>query len=164
MHLFHSQPSPNILQSDHSFRSVGEATQEQMRGSTFPLFPTHYLHPYPHQGVMQVTQRDSPQGASWATSMAWCKEYGHCSEKSGCGSKRQKMNDSRSPSILHQSRRHSICCEQTLKDSGWVWLPTDRSAAAGILLEKAGGERTVMLESRRNVISKAKSCELDEHS
>lgn len=27
-----------------------------------------------------------------------------------------------------------------------------------------GGERTVMLESRRNVISKAKSCELDEHS
>lgn len=140
--LLRSQPSPNISQSDHSFCSMGEATQEQIiRGFTLPLFPTHYLHPYPHQGVMmQVTCRDSPQGERWATSMASYKGYGHCSEKSGCGSKRQKMDDSRSPSIrLAPQRRRLICYEQTLKDSGWVLLPTDRNAATRNLLEKAGG-------------------------
>lgn len=91
--LFHSQPSPNISQGNRSFCSVGEATQEQIiRGFTLPLFPTYYLHPYPHQGVMQVTWRDSPQGASWATSMASCKDMATALESQGVAAKgRRRM-------------------------------------------------------------------------
>lgn len=48
------------------------------------------------------------------------------------------MDDSRFPLCLAPQQRHSIFYEQTLKDSEWAWLPTDRSAVARNLLEKAG--------------------------
>lgn len=158
--LFYFQPSPSIPRRDRSLPpQCGEAARRiGNKGVHLPCLPTHRSHPDPHKGVMQVARSDSPWGARDVA--AALKSHGAAPK-----SRRRMMPDPPPPAS---------------RPSGGIWSATSRQPRAqrgsgcpqtGVLQqeppaglsEKAGRERTVPLESRRNE-RKAENCEVDEHS
>lgn len=98
---------------------------------------------------MQVTWRDSPREKAGPPPWHRARDLATALKSQGEGAKGRRWIIPDPPPFSPQQRR-LFCYEQTPKDSGWVWLPTDRSAAGRNLLENARGERDVMLESRRS--------------